>query len=87
MHPFDLLAGSCSVSFVERLDGATLEAILREGRFDARWTGQVAALIEEAPIDTLARAVGAFHPTSGRACWTGCVLWAERWGRIGSSGG
>ncbi len=62
LEPLALLAGSVSVSCHERLDAATLDAILSAGHFDDRWTAHVAALVEEAPLAMLARAVAAYPP-------------------------
>lgn len=66
MHPLEALAATASVSYRERLDRATLDAILREGRFDGRWAGHVMTLVEETPIEMLARAV-ASYPKPERA--------------------
>lgn len=62
MNSLDFLAASSSVSFASRLDKATLSDILRTGRFEAEWTGHVAAIVDEAPIAMLARAVETFPP-------------------------
>ena len=60
MHPLDALAGTISVSYRERLDRPTLDAMLRHGRFDDRWAGHVMTMVEETPLEMLARAVSSY---------------------------